>query len=411
MAEPGKTVAIEIADLAAGGDGVGRDADGRVTFVARTAPGDRVLARLREVRKDFARADLVSVERPGPERTPPPCRYFGDGRCGGCQWQHVAMSVQHSAKATLVHRALRHLTVAGLVIEPLVTPVSDYQWRRRARLHWFRAPAAPRAEMGFFAPRSHFVTDVEDCAQLSAQLTEAWQAVRAVLGPSLYGRGEIHVLEAGSGAHVVVDGNVNPGACQELAKVEGIRGVRCGRRTYGEDVVEVDGTPHAADDFAQASTAGNDELRRRVESMSAPWRRGARLLELFAGGGNLTQVLEGAESIVAVDRQHRGGAELGPQTSFRAGEAAEVVAALAAEGERFDAVVLDPPRAGAREVMAGIAALAPRHVLYVSCSPPTLARDAALLVDAGFSPVRAVPIDLMPQTAHVEVVMELRANP
>jgi len=407
--EQGDIIDIEIAELAAGGDGVGRDANGRVTFVARTAPGDRVSARLREVRRDFARADLMAVDRRGPERVVPRCRYFDDGRCGGCQWQHVAMPVQHQAKSTLVHRALRHLTVAGLVIEPLVTPVSDYHWRRRARLHWFRAPAAPRAEMGFFAPRSHFVTDVDDCPQLSPALTEAWQVVRAVLGPSLFGRGELHLLEAAGGTHVVVEGNVNPGACKELAAVEGIRGVRCGRRRFGDDMVDVDGMAHAADDFAQASAAGNDELRRRVEGMSAPWRRGARILELFAGGGNLTQVLEGAAQIVAVDRQSRPPA--GTAVQWRSGDATEVVATLVQEDQRFDAVVLDPPRTGAREVMSGIAALAPKHILYVSCSPPTLARDATMLVEAGYTPVRAVPIDLMPQTAHIEVVMELRANP
>lgn len=403
MNRPKERIELAIDELAAGGDGVGRDRDGRVTFVPRTVPGDRVLVQLREVRKDFARGEPVEILSPGPGRVEAPCEVFRKGRCGGCNWQHVSIEVQREAKTEQVRRALRKLVESGLSIEALRTPVPALGWRRRARLHWFRAPAAPRAEIGFYAPKSHFVADVKECVQLSDGLSRAYQAVRSKLGGSLHGRGQLHLLESPDGAHVVIDGAVKPGAARKLAEHPAISGVRFGKTLLGSEAIAVDGAMADAKDFTQASESGNTDLRRVLDTMTRDWRDGARILELFAGSGNLTEALAGAR-VVAVERSLRPKRAHGVE--WREGDAETVVAKLLGEREQFDGVVLDPPRKGAREVMAHLAELGAARIVYVSCNPATLARDAEHLVAAGYRPGRAVPLDLMPQTYHVEVVMD-----
>ena len=133
---------LDITALAAGGDGVGRDAEGRVTFVPRVAPGDRVQVRVVHATASFARAELVEIVAPGAARVTPACPRVADG-CGGCQWQHVARAAQLAAKQAIVAGALRKL--AGLRIHPIADPAPALGWRRRARFHVERGRAAGRA--------------------------------------------------------------------------------------------------------------------------------------------------------------------------------------------------------------------------------------------------------------------------
>ncbi|MBT8495458.1 MAG: TRAM domain-containing protein [Deltaproteobacteria bacterium] len=402
MTGQGERIELRIDEIAAGGDGVGRDTDGRVTFVPRAAPGDLLEVELVQVRKDFARGRVVSVVQASKHRIEAPCRYFAKGRCGGCQWQHISMDEQRRSKLAIAKRALRKLVDAGLELGPLLTPVADYHWRRRARLHWFRAPAATRAEIGFFAPKSQFVSDVGECLQLSEQLSSALAATRSALGPSLHGRGTLHLLEGTEGAHVAIEGACRPGAAESLASAAGIAGVRLNDRVFGAESVTIDGAGASADDFAQASDAGNQAIRQLVAQLSGPWRQGARVLELYAGAGNLTSALAGAR-VTAVERQPQ--RHTGAEVEWRVGDAAEVTAALATAGERFEGVVLDPPRQGAKDAMPEVVRLAPAHVVYVSCNPATLARDAQVLAEAGYRPTQGQVVDSMPQTSHLEVIV------
>ena len=405
---PDGSLVLSIESVAAGGDGVAHDPGGRVVFVPRAAPGDRVRATVTEEHKSFARAQLDAVLEPGPGRVEPPCSLFTSGACGGCQWQHMSAETQHAAKEAIVGAALRRLVDAGLAIEPLRAPVPALGWRRRARLHWVRPRRASAALIGFFAPGSRHVTDVDRCPQLDSALGDALAAIRRVLAPALTGRGEIDVVAGEGGVHVTVRGPCAPTAARALADAPEIAGVRLGRRQFGATSVALEaGLEAAAGDFAQASTAGNAALLEIVDQATRA-REGGRVLELYAGSGNLTRVLaRGADAVVAVERAQPIAPPEGGNVSFRQGAAEEEVSILARHGERFDLVVLDPPRTGAAETCRLLPRLGAPRVVYVSCDPATLARDAAALVAAGYAPVRAWPIDMMPQTAHLEVVLEL----
>jgi 23S rRNA (uracil1939-C5)-methyltransferase len=372
---------LDITALAAGGDGVGRDA-GKVVFVPCAAPGDRIRARVVEAKGSWARAELVAVVAPSPDRVAPPCPAFT--RCGGCQWQHVARPAQLAAKQAIVAGALRKAVARGLVVRPILDPAAPYGWRRRARLHVDRAGA-----LGFYAARSHDVVALPaaGCVQLDPRLDAAVAAIRAARPPA----GELDVALGHDGRIAVAHRAPWPDA----AALVGTAGIA------GDVEVELEPGLHArAGDFAQASAAGNAALVGAVVAALGP-PRGA-LLELHAGGGNFTRALVAAgwqvtaADVVAPRRPIDG-------VRWITAPAADAVARLA--GERFAAVVLDPPRTGALEVAPRLAALAPA-IVYVSCDPATLGRDLER-IDA--APREAQPIDLMPQTSHVEVVVRLGA--
>lgn len=353
-------VELELTALAAGGDAIGRDRDGRATFVPFGAPGDRVRARIVEEHARWARAELVEVLAPGPDRVTPPCPYQAARTCGGCPWMHVARPAQLAAKRAIAASALRKLIPVGEV----AAPVPDLRWRRRVRMH------VAGGKRGFHAPRSRAITHIETCLQLDERLD------RAVAEVPPEGEGELHGIVGHDGAVQVVLGAAPAGA------------------------IELEpGLPARADDFAQASHAGNAALVGEVLRAVAP-RQGLKVLELFAGAGNFTRhLLAAGAEVVANDVV----APARPLTTFVAGPAAQAV-----RGRRgFDVLLLDPPRAGALDVVRALTpAVAPR-IVYVSCDVATLARDLAELAQRGWAPKSAQVLDLMPQTAHLEVVAVL----
>ncbi len=399
---------LVIASLAAGGDGVARDDDGRVTFVAGSAPGDRLVACIVEERKSFARARLVRLVEAGPGRVEPCCPLFVERSCGGCQWQHLSSEVQAAAKADVVAAALRHFVDAGLSIDALVAPVPGLGWRRRARFHWVRPRRAAAAMIGFHGPGSHRVVNVTACPQLEPALEQALAVVRKILAPKLTGSGEIEVVVGHGGeVHVAVRGPCQPRAVAALVEDAAITGASLGKQSWGQTEIELEpGLRGRADWFAQPSRSGNRALVDAVTAATAP-RTGLNIVELYAGAGNFSRVLgEDAATLVAVDsgpgpKPYPGGA------SFRQGPAAAMLEEMKRRRETFDLAVLDPPRAGAAEVIAPLVALAPQRIVYVSCNPATLARDLVKLAAAGYRATRVQPFDLMPQTAHVEVVVTL----
>ena len=389
-----ETADLDITALAAGGDGVARDATGKVTFVPYTAVGDRVRVAVGEQHRSFARGELLEVLAPSPDRTAPPCPLFATRACGGCQWQHVARPAQLAAKHAIVAGALRKAIAAGMTLLPVLDPAPAYGWRRRTRLHVLDGA------IGFFAPRSHAVASQlgVGCVQLDPRLDRAVQAVGKARPPD----GELDLALGHDGAIVVATRAPWP-AGERVVGTAGIVGVEAGDARYGTIEIELEpGLVGRAADFAQASAAGNATLV--AEAVRALGKPAGALLELHAGGGNFTRALVAAgwqvtaSDVVAPRRRIEG---------IRFLKAAALSAVRKVQREQFAAVLLDPPRTGAAEVVALLPALGPATIVYVSCDPATLGRDLELLAGAGMVARRAQPIDLMPQTSHVEVIVTL----
>jgi 23S rRNA (uracil1939-C5)-methyltransferase len=383
--EAAAPVELDITALAAGGDGVGRDAGGRVTFVPRSAPGDRIRARVVHATSSFARAELAELVTPGPARVDPLCPHVARG-CGGCQWQHVARADQLAAKQAIVAGALRKL--AGVRVHPIADPGPPLGWRRRARFH------VERGRAGLYELGSTKVLPIDHCPQLEPALDAAYAVVAAATPPD----GELALLIAHDGRIAVATERSWRGAARLIGRA-GITGVLAGAEPHGDVVLELEpGLWGGPREFAQASRAGNAALVAQVRA--ALGRGPGRLLELYAGAGNFTRgLVDDGWDVVATDAV----APARPPPGFHAGPVHEVLARLAGP---WDAIALDPPRTGAPEAIDGILRAAPRTILYVSCDPATLARDAARL--AGYRATDAWPIDVMPHTAHVEVVMRLQ---
>jgi 23S rRNA (uracil1939-C5)-methyltransferase len=400
-------VVVEVESLAPGGDAAGRQRteppggpdDGRAVFVALAAPGERVRVQLVRQKERVAWGELSSIERAGPDRTAPPCPLFG--RCGGCQWQHVSLSAQHAAKKAIVERAL------GTTIGPVVAASAPFRYRDRAKLAIGAAlPGASRGAVGFRARRSHEIIDVPACPLLSSELDAVLPAVRA-LGAALPAGAEIDLQAGADGVHLNVSHVDGPGAAHARREIDrlasaGVVGLSlAGKPTLGHlavDVSEPGGPPLLvpAGGFAQVGREANRALVATV--LDAVGGDPGVVLELYAGSGNFTRHLVPiAVSVYACDAD-----AAAVERGRRAAPAARwspPIPEIAA-----DVTILDPPREGADSRNLAAAVRARRRIVYVSCDPQTLSRDARRIAAAGFRLTRAIALDLMPQTFHVEVV-------
>ena len=342
----GERLEVEVGPVAHGGHCVARTEEGRVLFVRHALPGERVVAEVTEGTEGdrFWRADAVEVLDASADRVEPPCPYAGPGRCGGCDLQHVALHRQRELKADVVREQLRRL--ARLEVDVEVEPVSG----DRDGLHWRtrqRYVELPGGRRGMRKHRSHDVVEVDRC-----------------------------LLEA--------PGGITP----EVLGVEFER---------------------AEDGFWQVHPGAPEVLVDTVLGMLRP-RAGESALDLYAGVGLFARFLSTAVGergrVVAVEAD-RAAAEHAaancPGVEVRAGAVERVLAT--AYRERFDLVVLDPPRVGARRpVVEEVVARAPRAVAYVACDPAALARDVGLFAEAGYRLDRLRALDLFPMTHHVECV-------
>jgi 23S rRNA (uracil1939-C5)-methyltransferase len=429
---------LEIEGLAPGGEGVGR-CGARPVFVPFTAPGDRVVAEV-PAGDGPAHGALVEVRAPGAVRVAAPCPHFGPGsgpdrECGGCEWQHVAYEAQLAAKGRAFAETLRRIArvdpeACGL--RPILPSPAPLRYRARAKLHLDRE----RGRLVFFRRRSHAPVAVEACHLLVPGLDR----LRAALGPGLVGarlfppevslewsdaqgRGSaLLLLEPTPAARARAEGL--------LAAVPGLaglvlRGPSGALAPVGAPVLRLARDParpgaglqrSRPDVFQQANRAANAVLVETALGLLRP--DGEDVLELHCGAGNFTAPLAArARAVAAVEAQGpaldlaREDLAAAGNVRFFAGDALRLALALARErgpsARRFGAVLLDPPREGARGIGPALRELGAARAVYVSCDPATLARDVRGCAEAGYRAAAVQPLDMFPQTHHVEGVVLL----
>jgi 23S rRNA (uracil1939-C5)-methyltransferase len=408
-------------DMAYGPHAVARH-EGKVVFVRGAAPDEEVEVVLSEERPAYAFADAVAVVRPSPQRRAPPCPYLP--ACGGCPWQHLEYAAQLAAKQRIVAEQLRRIAGLDVPVAPILPSPREFGYRRRIKLR-----VAPGA-VGFHAAASHAVVPVEHCLladdAVDAGIAAALALVRALRMPvrrvELIGRS---ATDAGIVVAAEIEGAWEAGdaaACQDwLAAQAGVRGLalqgRGWRRRWGDVRIELQPETDLLLDahapaFTQVNPAANQLLVATVLRCVDP-QPGQHVLYLYAGAGNLSLPLRRRGAlVVAVERDRQAAADAvasaarhpGPPLRVIVDRAERAVQRLAAEGMRFDAAVLDPPRSGAAGCLPGLLRLAPPCLVYVACDPATLARDLALL--RGRYRVDLVqPLDMFPHTYHVETVV------
>ena len=393
---------------AAGGACVARTDEGQVVFVRHAIPGERVRAVVTSRTSSFLRADAVEVLQASPDRVEPPCPYARPGRCGGCDWQHVALPRQRSLKAELVAEQLRRLAGVDLVpvVEELPGSPDGLRWRTRVS---FAVDAEGRA--GLHKHRSHELELVDLCLI-------ATDGVEAVGAERLRWPGASSVEVAAAGDQRVLAVSASRRGV-DLPDVDPDAGVAVGGRPVRTPhglVHEVLGRRYEvrAGGFWQVHVSAAEALAQAVLDGLDP-QPGERAADLYAGAGLFAALLGErvgpAGSVLAVEADPRACADAArntadlPHVKVRT---ADVDAAQVRRLGRPDLVVLDPPRAGAGlETTRALAQLRPRAMAYVACDPASFARDLKVLLDAGWTMPSLRAFDLFPMTEHVELVAVL----
>ena len=425
MAAPDQAHVRFVVDaMAHGGEGVGRGTDdARVCFVRDTVVGDEVEVVVEREAKRFRRGRVANLLRASPHRVDPPCRLAAT--CGGCSWQHVAEADQAALKLAIVAGQLRNLPI---VPQRVVASPNARGYRRRARAHYVRTREG--LVFGFHRAHSREVVDVDHCLVLRDELDRALQKIR-LLAPHLPREGEVHGLSDGTRVVLGLPG-VAPRpeivrACEAVLDGEegplvgiSLRGARkravVGRAELVLDVGQFPGVYTGPFAFAQAQAEQNEELVAWVLEQARA--SSATVLELFAGSGNFTRALASvAREVRAVEEDREGAqalerlarASTDARIEVRRSAVDVALERMSAKEERFDVVVLDPPRGGlTRAAAKRVCQLAAQRIVYVSCDPATLSRDLAVMLEGDRFALRdARSFDLMPMTAEVETVVSL----
>jgi 23S rRNA (uracil1939-C5)-methyltransferase/tRNA (uracil-5-)-methyltransferase len=418
---------LEIATLTNLGSGLGRvqignpqsairNPGGWVVMVPFTLPGERVRVRVFRNHKNFSEADLVEVLVPSPDRVTPPCALFG--RCGGCQYQHLAYPSQLEWKRRQVVELLQHMAgIADFPVAPVIGSPREYHYRSKITPH-FHPPRSPAPmPIGFLRQGTRFdIVDVPQCPIATEPINLRLGAVRAEVHAKqeTYVRGATLLLREASG-QVTTDydavvtetisweagpGSVTPAATTAPLKLHFL-----------------------ARDFFQNNPFILPAFTRYVWEQAAA--SGARfLVDAYCGSGlfalsaasSFERVagVEISESSIRFARENAAANGIANAT-FLAGDAGSIFAGLAALAPAFapaeTAVIIDPPRKGCDEsFLQQLFAFRPRAVVYVSCDPATQMRDLKGFLAAGYRLTVAQPFDLFPQTRHLECVLTLRES-
>ena len=408
--------------------------DGKATFISRALPGEDVRFVYRDRKRQYDLGDAVAVDRAAPERIQPGCPHFEV--CGGCALQHLAPDAQvaYKQRALLDQLARIGKVEPEEVIEPLTGPVWGYRRMARLGVRWMRKKG--RMLVGFRERGSPFIADIDTCPVLDPRVGEKLPALSELIA-GLDAYRDIPQIEVGCGddhcalafRHMVPLSEADrarldafgdrydlaiflqPGGPESLEPLT--ESERDRQPTYRLDAFDVE-IRFSPLDFAQVNAEINRAMvPRAIERLDV--QPGERVLDLFAGLGNFSLPLarrvgpEGSVTAVEADEAMvRRGAESAAANGIA--NSRHVVGNLFEPDrthpwmrESYDRVLVDPPRAGAREMMPVIARMRPRRLVYVSCHPGSLARDVGHLVHEHGWRLRAAGVmDMFPHTAHVE---------
>jgi len=412
------TETITIDRLGAQGDGIAASHDGPV-YVPFTLPGETVaIARVKN------QGTVMSIASASADRQEPPCRHFGpdgiNGTCGGCTLQHMADAPYRAFKRQLVVDALKS---KGLT--PEVGEIVAAHPGERRRVVFAARKTEKDMLIGFNQAESHHIVAIEECPISSAGIISRLPAIRAV-GAAIATNAEafrIAVLETLSGLDLAVEGVKKLSDQQRRKAIEVVLGLRGIARVSldGEILIEpakpivefggVQVSPPAGG-FTQATKPAEEAMAKLV---LAHVGKAKRIADLFAGAGTFSlqlarlgrvHAVEGdAKAIAALDHAARNTQGLKPVTVEKRDLFRRPL--MTAELKVYDAVVFDPPRAGAEFQCKELARSTVKKIVAVSCNPLTLARDLAILVEGGYRITSVTPIDQFLWTSHVEVVATL----
>jgi 23S rRNA (uracil1939-C5)-methyltransferase len=420
-------VEVTIEKLVYGGEGLAHH-DGSTVFIPFVIPAERVSAAPVDQKKKFLRARVERILEPSPERAPARCPHYGI--CGGCHYQHIPYEAQLKYKTEILRETLRRL---GRIDWPgEITAHASPPWGYRNRAQWKIRPLGEGASaalgIGYFRSNSSALCAVEDCAVLSPLLLKSLLALRGALAEGVLPT-ELREIEAFAGANdskLLLTATFARFPAQAEKFAEAFRKILPETESLlfhdpNSERMELDGPG-----FVQCEAGGStyrvghlsffqvnrflvDDLVREV---TASQKNGQLALELFAGVGLFSVPLaKHFGRVVAVESSPAAARDLESNASGKGPievRTADVERFLAKYKDKPDLLLLDPPRAGLEPgAVKSLVRIAPERITYVSCEPPTLARDLAALTAGGYEISQIDLFDLFPQTFHIEAVVRL----
>lgn len=407
--------------------------EGKVVFIEGALPGETVEYATFKKKDNFEQASAKRIIKPSFLRTEPRCRYFGI--CGGCSMQHLEADAQVAAKQRVLEDNLWHI---GKVRPETVLPAihgETWGYRHRARMSVRYVQKKGKVLVGFHEKRSSFIADMSSCEILPARISALIEPLRELIS-GLTIRERLPQVEFGLGedVDVLVLRILDPVTAQDESLLKDFaerhavqfflqpKGPDTAHPFHPLDAPELNYVlpefavtmPFHPTEFTQVNPAINRMLVRRAMNLLDP-KPGERIADLFCGLGNFTLPIArrgakvlGVEGSDVLVRRARSNAErngLAHLTEFRTANLFEVDEESLAQLGHFDKMLIDPPRDGAIELVKALAADGPNHIVYVSCSPATLARDASVLVyTKGYRLKAAGVVNMFPHTAHVESI-------
>jgi 23S rRNA (uracil1939-C5)-methyltransferase len=429
---------VDILSLDHEGHGIAR-IDGKVTFVDGALAGERAEISVYRKHAKYNSANAVIILKPSAQRTEPRCRYFG--RCGGCSMQHLEASAQVAAKQRVLEDNLARIgkVKPDIMLPTLHGPAWGYRSRARLSARWVDKKGG--ALVGFREKRSSFIADMASCEVLTPDVSALIQPLRDLIG-LLSNADRIPQVEVAVGEHltVLVFRLLEPWSDDDAVKVRAFaeqHHVQVWEQSKGPDTVrpfwpeiapelsyslpEFDLVmPFSPTEFTQVNTAINRALVSRAMRLLQP-RAGERIADLFCGLGNFTLPIarcgaevvgiEGSAELVARARENALRNQISNAT-FAVDNLFEMTPEKFAALGHFDKLLIDPPRSGAIELVKSLPGCsesenkgAPQRIVYISCDPATLARDAEVLVHVkGYQLKAAGVANMFPHTAHVESI-------
>lgn len=335
-------VSLTIEKLNSSGSGIARK-DGLVYFVPLAVPGDEVTVQVEKQHKKYAEARLLTIQKKSPDRIDPPCPYFFE--CGGCQLQQMTYEAQLKWKKIIVSDALKKITGMGEPpVEDVIGCPQPFHYRSRIQLHSDR-----QGRIGFYKRQSHQVVKIESCRIADKELNNQLKNLK---------------MEAGSTLELRVDGR------------EG---------------------------FTQINPIQNEVLIQKVLEL-ADVQKNENVFDLYCGNGNFTFPLSlKAKHVWGIEKDHQKREEVSNIT-WKESSVYHGLTELKKENISCDVMIIDPPRRGMDEALELALSFKPKRIVYVSCDPATFSRDAKKILDSSYRLQTCQPIDMFPQTNHIELV-------
>ena len=384
----GDRIQVTIEKVAHGGHFIARH-NGAVIFVRHAIPGEVCTVELTSIGKSFNRADVVSVQTPSGFRVITPCKFSRPDGCGGCDFQHISEEYQRTLKSQVITEQFAR--IAKMDIEIDVEKVSETaKWRTRAI-----ATTDSKGKLGFYKSRSNTVIPVTDCLICVDEL-----GISELSRKDLKADYRVEVSSSNTGERTIA---LASAGAKEKARIT--QGPAVLHEKVLNKVLEV-----SQESFWQSHKMAPEILTRAVLDFGK-FRQGEHVLDLYGGVGLFTAAIlevigdSGHVDLIEGSKSATGDAS----RNFASHSNVKVITGDVAKHlpriSRADVIVLDPPREGAgKEVVAQIARMHPRAIIYVACDPAALARDSAYLADHSFSLINIRAFDLFPMTHHIECV-------